>query len=198
MKTLGYLFERNREWAAARVAEDPAFFDRLCEIQRPHFLWIGCSDSRVPANEIVGLPPGEMFVQRNVANIVRHDDLNCTSVVQYAVDALQVRHIIVGGHYGCGGVKAVLDGSATGPVAEWLEPLRELRERHRGELDAIGDPDARWARLCELNVVEQLDRLRHSDIIRAAAERGAEVTLHGWIYDLRDGLLRDLDISVRI
>lgn len=198
MKTLGNLFEKNREWAAGRVGEDPSFFDRLCEIQTPHYLWIGCSDSRVPANEIVGLPPGEMFVQRNVANLVRTDDLNCMAVLQYAVDALQVRHVIVTGHYGCGGVRAVLEGNAQGPVAEWLEPLLALSEKHRDELESIRDFTARWARLCELNVVDQVRQLRRSDIIRAASERGAQVMLHGWIYDLRDGLLRDLEISVEI
>jgi len=198
MKTLKQLFDQNREWAAARLEKDPAFFDELCQIQRPDYLWIGCSDSRVPANEIVGLAPGELFVQRNVANLVRQDDLNCMAVVQYAVDVLKVRHVIVCGHYGCGGVRAALEGNASGTVGEWLNPLRLLRDRHAAELEAIADPDARWARLCELNVIDQLEHLRQTELIRSAADRGAEVTLHGWIYDLRDGLLRDLDISVKI
>ena len=198
MKTLGQLFEQNRQWAAAQLQEDPAFFVVLCQIQKPDYLWIGCSDSRVPANEIVGLAPGELFVQRNVANLVRQDDLNCMAVVQYAVEALKVKHVIVCGHYGCGGVRAALEDNATGHVGEWLAPLRALREKHSAELAAIENLDARWARLCELNVMDQLEHLRQTELIRSASDRGAEVMLHGWIYDLRDGLLRDLDISVRI
>ena len=194
MKYLPQLFESNRQWAASHRASDPQFFDRLCEIQAPEYVWIGCSDSRVPANQIVGLAPGEMFVHRNVANLVDVNDSNCMAVVEYAVEVLRVRHIIVTGHYGCGGVRAALDGNATGFVADWLAPLVALRERRRKALDAIENYEERWRRLCELNVIEQVSQLERSDVIR----RASGVDLHGWIYDLRDGLLRDLEVSVKI
>lgn len=194
MKYLPQLFESNRRWASRRLASDPDFFAHLCEIQAPEHVWIGCSDSRVPANEIVGLAPGELFVHRNVANIVDITDPNCMSVVQYAVEVLRVKHIIVTGHYGCGGVRAALDGNATGFVGEWLAPLVALRDRKIEELDAIADYDQRWRRFCELNVIEQVSQLQRSAIIRNASG----VDLHGWIYDLRDGLLRDLEVSVAI
>jgi carbonic anhydrase len=197
MKYLPDLFEQNRKWAEARIWQDPQFFERLCEIQAPRYLWIGCSDSRVPANEIVGLPPGELFVHRNVANIVRRDDPNCMAVVQYAVDVLGVRHVIVCGHYGCGGVRTVLDGAAPGGAADvWLRPLRELAAANRGELDAIADASERWQRLCEINVREQVRELSGSEVVSDAWAAGRELALHGWIYDLRDGLLRDLDTTM--
>lgn len=192
MKTLPELFAQNRAWSAARLAADPHFFDRLCEIQRPDYLWIGCSDSRVPANEIVGLDPGEMFVHRNIANIVERDDENALAVVQYAVEALGVRHIIVCGHYGCGGVLAALEGGVSGDVDRWLAPLREIARDHAAELDAIGDRNDRWRRLCEINVCEQVRRLQSTDVLIAAEARGTTIHVHSWIYDLRDGLLRDL------
>jgi len=194
MHTLQHLFDRNRAWAAARTAADAQFFDRLCEIQRPDYLWIGCSDSRVPANEIVGLDPGELFVHRNVANIVTPGDSNCLAVVQYAIETLRVRHIIVCGHYGCGGVLAALESGSqlTGHLERWLAPLRHLAGEHAAELSAIGDHAGRWRRLCEINVVEQVRRVCAADVVREAKERGIEVDVHGWIYDLRDGLLRDL------
>src|ERR1051326_4604518 len=160
MKTLPDLFARNRAWAKARVAADPEFFDRLCGIQRPDYLWIGWSDSRVPANEIVDLAPGEMFVHRNIANIVMPGDPNGLAVVQYAIEALGVRHVIVCGHYGCGGVLAVLEGGVTGAVERWLEPLRQIASAHHAELDAIPDRIEKWRRLCEINVREQVARLQ--------------------------------------
>jgi len=195
MYSLSRLFERNRAWAAGRIAADPHFFDRLCEIQAPDYLWIGCSDSRVPANEIVGLDPGELFVHRNVANMVTPGDSNCLAVVQYAVETLKVRHVIVCGHYGCGGVLAALESGAdlSGHIERWLAPLRQLANAHAGELSAIADRTARWRRLCEINVVEQMHRLLSSDVLRDSKARGVEVEVHGWIYDLRDGLLREVE-----
>jgi carbonic anhydrase len=195
MHSLNHLFERNRAWAAGRIAADPHFFDRLCDIQRPDYLWIGCSDSRVPANEIVGLDPGELFVQRNVANMVTPGDSNCLAVVQYAIETLKVQHVIVCGHYGCGGVLAALESGAdlSGHVERWLAPLRQLANAHAAELSAIPDRTARWARLCEINVVEQMHRLLSSDVIREAKARGFDVSVYGLIYDLRDGLLHELD-----
>jgi carbonic anhydrase len=194
MNTLPHLFERNRAWAAARVAGDPHFFDRLCDIQNPDYLWIGCSDSRVPANEIVGLAPGELFVHRNVANLVLLGDSYCLAVVQYAIETLGVRHIIICGHYGCGGVLAALerpDGPA-GHIERWLAPLRHLANARSTELAAIEDRGERWRRLCEINVVEQVQRLLSTDVLIEANTRGITIGVHGWIYDLRDGLLRDI------
>jgi carbonic anhydrase len=188
MKYLPRLFENNREWAERMKAADREYFQRLCEIQRPDYLWIGCSDSRVPANQIVGLAPGELFVHRNVANIVVADDANVMAVIQFAVEALSVRHIIVCGHYGCGGVKAALEGAGDGFVREWLSPLRRFVETQ--------DPVPDWQTLCELNVKLQIDVLRNTDPVRGAWTAGRELYLHGWIYSLGDGLLRDLDVSV--
>ena len=192
------LFEQNRTWAAARRAADPQFFGRLCGIQQPKYLWIGCSDSRVPANQIVGLEPGELFVHRNVANIVLPGDPNCMAVVQYAVETLKVRQIIICGHYGCGGVLAAMEpdaSSLSAHVQRWLAPLRHLALEHSVELQSIGDPEGRWKRLCELNVADQVRRLVSSDVSIDAHLRGLPVVVHGWIYDLRDGLLRDLGMS---
>ena len=196
MKHLAYLFARNRDWAAAQTAADPGYFAGLCDIQRPDLLWIGCSDSRVPANEIVGLAPGELFVHRNVANVVPVTDLNAMAVIEYAVSSLCVRHIIVCGHYHCGGVHAALEGHQAGAVALWLQPLRNLADEHRAELDALGSAEERWDRLCELNVAAQVQAVASSEIVEAAWERGAELAVHGWIYDLKDGLLRDLEVTV--
>jgi len=198
MKDLAHLLEQNRAWASRRRAKDPQFFDRLCHIQQPKYLWIGCSDSRVPANEIVGTAPGEIFVHRNVGNIVAPGDTNCMAVVQYAVERLDVRHIIICGHYGCGGVQAVLEGGASEVPAHlqrWLSPLQHLAAARTVDLEEISDPAKRWRRLCELNVAEQVQRLLASDVLINAGLRGAEVIVHGWIYDLRDGLLRDLGVS---
>ncbi len=193
MKCLPQLFANNRAWAAACTRSDPAYFDRLCGIQRPSYLWIGCADSRVPANEIVGLAPGELFVHRNVSNIVRPDDPNAMAVVQYAVEALGVAHIIVCGHYGCGGIRAAIDGGTTGHADRWLAPVRDLARRARRDDESAG---ALWDRLCETNVVEQVRVLAQTDVVQAAWRAGRPLALHGWIYALADGLLRDLDVTV--
>jgi carbonic anhydrase len=190
------LFRNNRAWAEGCVSADPAFFARLRDIQRPELLWIGCSDSRVPANEIVGLAPGELFVHRNVANLVPVTDVNAMAVIEYAVSSLGVRHIIVCGHYGCGGVRAALEGHQAGAVALWLQPLRNLADEHRTELDALPSGAARRDRLCELNVAAQVHAVARSEIVESAWERGEPLAVHGWIYDLRDGLLRDLGVTV--
>ncbi len=198
MRDLTHLFERNRAWASGRLARDPRFFDSLCDIQQPEYMWIGCSDSRVSANEIVGMKVGELFVHRNVGNIVAPGDTNCMAVVQYAVEKLDVRHIIICGHYGCGGVRAVLEAGASevpAHVRKWLSPLRHLAAARSADLAEISDPDSRWRRLCELNVAEQVRRLLASDVLVDAGLRGVEVIVHGWIYDLRNGLLRDLGVS---
>jgi len=196
MHSLMELFEKNRAWAADACREDPDFFRRLSEQQRPEYLWIGCSDSRVPANDIVGLLPGELFVHRNVANVVLHADLNCLSVIQFAVDVLRVRHIIVCGHYGCGGVLAALRGEKLGLVDNWLRHVQEVRRRHQAELDALDGEPERHRRLCELNVVEQVLNVGYTTVVRDAWARCQSVAVHGWIYDLRDGLLRDLGICL--
>ncbi|MEX0892025.1 MAG: carbonate dehydratase [Gemmatimonadota bacterium] len=195
MKTLPHLFDRNRAWAERMRAQDPGFFDTLAEQQRPRYLWIGCSDSRVPANQIVGLLPGELFVHRNVANVVVHSDPNALSVLQYAVDVLGVEDVIVCGHYGCGGVRAALEGSATGIVRDWLRHVEDVYEWQRAHVDAAGDVDARAARLAELNVAAQVRSVVSTSIVQGAWERGQELAVHGWIYDIRDGLLRDLDAT---
>ena len=189
------LFERNRAWAAQQLEHDPFFFERLRDIQRPEYLWIGCADSRVPANVIVGLDPGVMFVHRNIANIVRPDDDNCMAVLQFAVEELRVRHVIVTGHYGCGGVRAAYDGGAHGFVRRWLTPLRALANEHAPELDVIHDHGGRLDRLTELNVIAQVETLAETPIVREAWSFGHNVALHGWVYDLRDGLLRDLAVT---
>jgi carbonic anhydrase len=195
MKHLPELFTNNRAWAARCLEDDPTFFRRLCELQSPRYLWIGCADSRVPANEIVGLVPGELFVHRNIANVVPHDDVNSLSVLQYAVDVLRVGHIIVCGHYGCGGVQAALSPSSGRLVDAWIDPIRQLCARQQGELDSLADADARWRRVCELNVAAQVQSVCGTDAVAAAWARGQSVVVHGWIYDLHDGLLRDLDLS---
>lgn len=175
---------------------DPTFFARLAQQQAPEFLWIGCADSRVPANEIIGLLPGELFVHRNVANLVIHTDLNCLSVLQYAAEVLQVRHIIVCGHYGCGGVKAMLENSPHGLIDNWLKPISDLRHRRQTELAQLGTIEDRVNRLCELNVIEQVRNVGNTTIVQEAWRRNQAVTIHGWIYAIMDGLLRDLDAGV--
>ena len=195
MAELTELFERNRAWAAEMVAGDPDFFTGLAERQTPEYLWIGCSDSRVPANQIVGLAPGEVFVHRNVANIVVHTDLNCLSVLQYAVDILGVKHVIVCGHYGCGGVRAALDGSRHGLVDNWLRHVMDVAEKHAAELAALPD-ERRFDRMCELNVTEQVVNVGHTTIVEDAWARGQDLTVHGIVYGLEDGLLRDLEVSI--
>jgi carbonic anhydrase len=196
MTDISDLFANNRRWAAEVVARDPDFFELLAHQQTPKYLWIGCSDSRVPANQIVGLAPGNVFVHRNVANIVVHTDLNCLSVIQYAVEVLRVQRIIVCGHYGCGGVAAALHRSRHGLIDNWLRHIQDIQEEHQAELDALPDAHARHDRLCELNVVEQTINVGQTTIVEDAWARGQDLTLHGWIYDLRDGLLRDLNMDV--
>jgi carbonic anhydrase len=192
MRTLPQLFEKNRAWAARQVAREPDFFARLVAQQAPEYLWIGCSDSRVPANEIVDLPPGEVFVHRNVANVVVQTDFNCLSVLQYAVDVLRVRDVIVCGHYGCGGVRAAHDGAKLGLIDNWLRHVQDVRSKHQALLDSFPSTNVRLDRLCELNVIEQATHVCETTIIQDAWARGQPVAVHGWIYGLTDGLLRDL------
>lgn len=193
MKSLPQLFENNRAWAAEMTRQDPEFFTRLSSQQAPPYLWIGCSDSRVPANQIVGLMPGEMFVHRNVANVVVHADLNCLSVIQFAVDVLKVGHIIVCGHYGCGGVLSALRDDKLGLVDNWLRHVQDVRRKHQAELDLLPDEASRHRRLCELNVTEQVVNVSQTTVVRDAWARGQQLVVHGWAYDLADGLLRSLD-----
>jgi carbonic anhydrase len=196
MEPLTALFENNRAWAADMTRQDPDFFRRLSTQQSPHYLWIGCSDSRVPANQIVGLVAGEMFVHRNVANVVVHTDLNCLSAIQFAVDVLRIEHIIVCGHYRCGGILAALQDNKLGLIENWLRHVQDVRAKHRAELDALATEVKQHDRLCELNVIEQVNNLSRTTVVRDAWSRGQAVTVHGWIYDLSDGLLRDLDVTV--
>ncbi|MBX7139175.1 MAG: carbonate dehydratase [Oligoflexia bacterium] len=195
MRTLKHLFQQNREWAAGIKAQDPEFFSKLAEQQSPQYLWIGCSDSRVPANQIVGLRPGEIFVHRNVANLVVHTDLNCLSVVQYAVEVLKVKHVIVCGHYGCGGVQAALADTKLGLIDNWLRVIKDLRVKHQNIL-AHGEERTRLNILCELNVIEQVKSLCNTTILRTAWDLGRELSVHGWIYNIEDGLLQDLGVCV--
>jgi carbonic anhydrase len=196
MGTLDHLLQNNRAWAEGIKARDPEFFLKLSRQQLPNYLWIGCSDSRVPANEIVGLLPGELFVHRNVSNVVVHTDLNCLSVIQYAVDALKVKHIIVCGHYGCGGVRAALRSDRLGLIDNWLRHIQDVRQKHEGILTSISDETIRCDRLCELNVIEQTVNVSQTTIVRDAWGRGQKLSVHGWIYGLRDGILRDLNIFI--
>jgi carbonic anhydrase len=183
-------------WAESIKASDPEFFPNLAKQQSPTFLWIGCSDSRVPATQLVGMVPGEMFVHRNVANVVDHTDFNCLSVMQYAVDVLKVQHIIVCGHHGCGGVKAAMDNAQLGLIDNWLRHVQDVLHQHEELLSTISDEEQRLNRLCELNVIEQVLSVGRTTIVQGAWQRGQELTVHGWIYGLEDGLLRDLDVSV--
>lgn len=196
MCQLKHLFENNAKWAAGIKRQDPEFFARLAGQQSPRYLWIGCSDSRVPANEIVGLLPGELFVHRNVGNIVLHTDINCLSVLQYAVDILRVEHVIVCGHYRCGGVRSALEDQDHGLIDNWIYDIKDIHRRHSAELDALND-DARLARMCELNVVEQTNRVYHTTIAQRALQRGQPLSVHGWIYDVADGILRDLKVALK-
>lgn len=196
MEPVTTLLDNNRKWAAQRVKHDPHFFTRLAGQQDPSYLWVGCSDSRVPANEIVGLDPGELFVHRNVANVVVHTDVNCLSVLQYAVDVLKVQHVIVCGHYGCGGIRAALDGSAHGLIDNWLQHVQDVKEAHQAELLSFADVDDRINRLAELNVVEQVRNIARTTIVQDAWRRDQPLKLHGWIYGLTDGLIHDLGVSV--
>ncbi len=194
--SLSHLFANNRAWAAKIRKVDPEFFLKLSRQQTPEYLWIGCSDSRVPANEIVGLLPGELFVHRNVANLVVHTDLNCLSVMQFAVDILKVRHIIVCGHYGCSGVGAALRRDRLGLSDNWLRHLQDIREKHAAKILATEDPIAAANRLCEVNVIEQVVNVCRTTIARDAWERGQSLSVHGWAYGLQDGIIRDLNVTV--
>jgi len=196
VKELDELFENNRAWSQRIRAADPQFFARLSRQQQPRYLWIGCADSRVPANEIVDLAPGELFVHRNVGNVVVHTDLNCLSVMQFAVDLLRVEHIIVCGHYGCSGVATALANRRVGLADNWLRHIQDVQAKHAPLLAAIADTEARVDRLCELNVTEQVGNVSQTTIVRDAWDRGQKLAVHGWIYGLKDGLLRDLDTTL--
>ena len=195
METLTELFEKNRAWAASMAEQDPGFFAGLLHQQTPRYLWIGCSDSRVPANQIVGLAPGEMFVHRNVANVVVHTDLNCLSVLQFAVDVLKVKHVIVTGHYGCGGVQAALQNMKLGLIDNWLRHVQDVRDKHWERLEPLPDGE-RLDRMCELNVIEQASNVCQTTIVQDAWARGQELSVHGWIYRLQDGIIRDLKMTI--
>lgn len=195
-KNLENLFKQNLAWAERIRAQQPDFFEQLARQQNPQFLWIGCSDSRVPANEIVGLMPGEVFVHRNLANVVVHTDLNCLSVIQFAVDVLKVQHIMVVGHYGCGGVRAALFDQRVGLADNWLHHVHDVRDKHVDALKAIGLDDRRLDRLCELNVIEQVANVCQTTIVRDAWESGQELAVHGWIYGIKNGRLQDLNVTV--
>ena len=196
MRMLSDLFENNRAWAAEMTRQDSEFFRRLAAQQAPQYLWIGCSDSRVPANQIVGLVPGDMFVHRNVANVVIHTDLNCLAAIQFAVDVLRVAHIIVCGHYGCGGVLAALRDEKFGLIDNWLRHVQDVRAKHRAELEKLSSEAEEHARLCELNVIEQVVNVSQTTVVRDAWRRGQQLVVHGWIYDINDGLLRDLNTGI--
>jgi carbonic anhydrase len=191
MTDINQLLENNKNWSESTKEADPDFFDKLSKRQRPEYLWIGCSDSRVPANQIVGLIPGDIFVHRNVANLVVHTDFNCLSVLQYAVDVLKVKHVIVCGHYGCGGIDAALQNQQLGLIDNWLGHIKDIAYKHRSELDGL-DATQKSARLCELNVLEQAANVRRSNIVKDAISRGQDLTIHSWIYSLRNGRLKDL------
>ena len=195
MQKLPQLFEQNRRWSEGIRRDDPAFFEKLSRQQNPDYLWIGCSDSRVPANQVVDMLPGEMFVHRNVANIVVHTDLNCLSTIQFSVEVLKVKHIITCGHYGCGGVRAALTGQRLGLVDNWIAHVADVREKHRLLLAQMPE-EQRWERLCELNVIEQAINVCQTNIVQDAWARGQELAVHGWIYGLQDGLLKDLGLCV--
>jgi carbonic anhydrase len=191
MNDINDLLENNKNWSESTKEADPGFFDRLAKRQKPEYLWIGCSDSRVPANQIVGLIPGDIFVHRNVANLVVHTDFNCLSVLQYAVDVLKVKHVIVCGHYGCGGIDAALQNEPLGLIDNWLGHIKDIAHKHRAELAELNEHD-KSARLCELNVMEQAANVRRSNIVKDAIKRGQNLTIHSWIYSLRNGRLKDL------
>jgi carbonic anhydrase len=196
MRILKDLFERNRNWAAKIKRNDPDFFRKLSAQQNPEILWIGCSDSRVPANEIVNLMPGEIFVHRNIANIVIHTDLNCLSVIHYAVEVLKVKHIIVCGHYGCGGIRSALDNREHGLIDNWLRHIKDVYRFHQEKIDAMENQQAKINLLCELNVIEQVANVCHTTIVQNAWKSGRDLTVHGWIYSIENGILKDLDVCI--
>ena len=196
MTNLKFLLDRNRAWSEAMRRQEPEYFQRLSEQQAPKFLWIGCSDSRVPANQIIDMAPGEVFVHRNVANVVVHTDLNCISAIQFAVDVLKVEHILVVGHYGCGGVLAAMDDRRLGLVDNWLRHVGDVMHKRAEALQRIADPAARHARLCELNVIEQAVNVCQTTVVQDAWERGQPLSVHGWVYGLTDGLVHDLGLDI--
>ena len=196
MQKINELLAANKQWAEELTEEDPQFFERLSEAQNPELLWIGCADSRISPTSSVGLLPGEMFVHRNVANLVHHSDMNCLAVMQFAVEVLKVRHIIVCGHYGCGGVKAAFDDSRFGLVDNWLRNIQDLMHKHRDAIEKAGDYDARLDKLCELNVIEQVANVGETTIVQDAWDRGQELFIHGWIYRIAEGIYRDMNITV--
>jgi len=196
MNDLSQLLESNRRWAERIRREDPDFFPKLSKQQAPKFLWIGCSDSRMPANQIADMLPGQIFVHRNVANLVLQTDLNCLSVMQYAVDVLQVKHVIVCGHHGCGGVQAALQNRRLGLIDEWLSNVQDVQSKHERLVESAGDEDGQWDRLCELNVIEQVRHVCMTTIVRSAWARGQELSVHGLVYSLKDGILRDLQVEI--
>ncbi len=196
MRTLKDLFEKNKKWAKKVKESDPDFFAKLSKGQNPEYLWIGCSDSRVPANEIVDLMPDKLFVHRNIANIVVHTDLNCLSVIQYAVEVLKIKHIIVCGHYGCGGIQAAMDNKEHGLIDNWLRNIKDVYRYHQDKLDSIEDQKEKIDLLCELNVIEQVSNICHTTIVQNAWKSGQDVAVHGWIYNIKDGILKNLDVCI--
>lgn len=197
MKKIAHLLENNKRWSKQITEKDPRFFEELADQQNPKYLWIGCSDSRVSANMLLGLAPGEVFVHRNVANLVIHTDMNCLSVMQFAVEVLQVQHVIVCGHYGCGGIAAAVENKRHGLIDNWLRHIQDTANLYADLLASIDDTDEKLERLCELNVAEQVQNVAETTVVQDAWNRGQELEIHGWIYGLKDGLLRDLDISIR-
>ncbi len=196
MPQLHELFQRNKIWSSEMTQKDPEYFSRISKGQHPEYLWIGCSDSRVPATQIVDLPPGEVFVHYNIANVVVHSDMNCLSVIQYAVELLQVKHIIVAGHYGCGGIQAAMQASGKGMIDNWLKHIADIMRIHQDKLDALNSDQARLNLLCELNVLEQVANVCRTSMVQRAWKSGQDLTVHGLIYDMADGLLKDLSLSV--
>lgn len=196
MRILKKLLDGNKEWAQKIKESDPDFFKKLSRQQSPEYLWIGCSDSRVPSNQIVDLLPGEIFVHRNIANVVVHTDLNCLSVIQYAVEVLKVKHIIVCGHYGCGGIQAALGKKSHGLIDSWLRHIKDVYSHHQDTLEAITDEKEKLNRLCELNVIEQVANVCHTSIVQKAWEAGQDLSVHGWVYSIEDGILKDLNVCI--
>ncbi|KJZ14272.1 MAG: carbonate dehydratase [Marinomonas sp.] len=196
MSKLDNLFSNNREWAESITREQPDFFETLSKQQKPEYLWIGCADSRVPANEIINLMPGEVFVHRNIANVVVHTDLNCLSVIQFAVEVLKVKHIMVVGHYGCGGIKAALDSEEHGLIDNWLRHIKDVHRFHQEKMDAETDEKRKFDLLCELNVMEQVNNVCQTSIVQKAWNNDQELHVHGWVYGINNGLIKDLDVTV--
>ena len=194
MRILNNLFEKNRQWAEDMRKSDPDFFLNLSKQQHPEYLWVGCSDSRVPANEIIGMLPGEVFVHRNIANLVIHTDLNCLAVIQYAVEVLQVKHIIVCGHYGCGGIQAAMENKVHGLIDNWIRNIKDIHRYHQAEIDSLQNENDKVNLLCELNVIEQVANICHTAIVQEAWNSGQALSVHGWIYSIEDGILKDLDV----